>query len=383
MEVTYNEHRRTAVKNYKRAVAAQNYKYNNERESDCSCQRWCCRILNTMITLGLLTAAGYLIWTYIGKPSPNEIGDTLGDFWNNRTSHWDDFTDVLDNLSDINLDLMGNQDPFLKDNNTMSWKNYGKGGLELTLVNALDAMWTEEFREAVYDWDHGIPDALTLATEVQDPDFECTKHIDDKLKLCNGNFGETGWLGINEIFKNSQTGIIISSVAKMNEYYLRNADHAERQYTMCHEIGHGFGLPHTDESFTNPSLGNCLDYTHTPSDNMHPDESNYNRLAELYGTVADNIFNKRRRRAAALRHSSLLSTHSRKLLKEEHKIAQLELEESSSWEELMEQENSLWSILHQHEKGVSVQRQLRLIDNPNEDEYVLEVHMLLTTPSSL
>jgi hypothetical protein len=26
----------------------------------------------------------------------------------------------------------------------------------------------------------------------------------------------------------------------------------------------GFGLPHSDESFTNADLGNCMDYTNSP-----------------------------------------------------------------------------------------------------------------------
>eukprot|EP00548_Thalassiothrix_antarctica_P006132 CAMPEP_0194135230 /NCGR_PEP_ID=MMETSP0152-20130528/5323_1 /TAXON_ID=1049557 /ORGANISM="Thalassiothrix antarctica, Strain L6-D1" /LENGTH=313 /DNA_ID=CAMNT_0038831365 /DNA_START=380 /DNA_END=1321 /DNA_ORIENTATION=+ len=310
--------------------------------------------------------------------------DGITDIWNNRTGHWDDFTDVLDNLGNVNLDsLIGDKDPFLSNNDTLSWTSYGRGGLELEMVNALDETWQDEYREAVYDWDNGIPDALTLSSETQDPDFECMKHIDGKQKVCNGNFGETGWLGINEILKDSKTQIIISSIAKMNEYYLRNADHAERQYTMCHEIGHGFGLPHTDESFTNPSLGNCLDYTHTPSDNMHPDEMNFNRLAEIYGTVGDRD-SRNRRTAAALRqrNTSSLSSGSRKLLQEEHELAQLEMEESSSWMELVEQEESLWSVLHEHEKGVFLQRQLRNFVTSKEDQYVLEVHMLLTTPTS-
>jgi hypothetical protein len=54
---------------------------------------------------------------------------------------------------------------------------------------------------------------------------------------------------------------------------------------MCHEMGHGFGLPHTDESFTNSDLGNCMDYTNNPSVNKQPDESNYRFLEELYGDV--------------------------------------------------------------------------------------------------
>lgn len=53
----------------------------------------------------------------------------------------------------------------------------------------------------------------------------------------------------------------------------------------CHEIGHGFGLSHTDESFWNRDLGNCMDYTNNPGANMHPDTSNFEFLAEMYGEL--------------------------------------------------------------------------------------------------
>ena len=71
----------------------------------------------------------------------------------------------------------------------------------------------------------------------------------------------------------------------MNEYYLLNADYDERLYTMCHELGHGYGLPHTDENFNNKDQGNCLDYTNNPSNNLRPGVANCNRLLEMYGAV--------------------------------------------------------------------------------------------------
>ena len=115
-----------------------------------------------------------------------------------------------------------------------------------------------------------------------------------------GNFGETGWLGINEVLKSVPQNIIQSSVAKMNEHYLLNADYDERLYTMCHELGHGYGLPHTDENFNNKDLGNCLDYTNRPSNNLRPGLANCNRLLEMYGAV--NV--GRNRKTRTLRYRS-------------------------------------------------------------------------------
>jgi hypothetical protein len=51
------------------------------------------------------------------------------------------------------------------------------------------------------------------------------------------------------------------------------------------QIGHGFGLPHTDENFFNKDLFNCMDYTNNPENNMQPAEPNYKFLSQLYGTV--------------------------------------------------------------------------------------------------
>jgi hypothetical protein len=76
---------------------------------------------------------------------------------------------------------------------------------------------------------------------------------------------------------------------------------------MCHEVGHGLGLGHTDENFHNTDLGNCMDYTERPQNNMHPDESNWSTLEQMYGNIDGNSLrvsklqasNGRERRTAA------------------------------------------------------------------------------------
>jgi hypothetical protein len=47
----------------------------------------------------------------------------------------------------------------------------------------------------------------------------------------------------------------------MNEFYLLTESDDQKLYTMCHEMGHGFGLPHWDEDFFNKDMGTCMDYT--------------------------------------------------------------------------------------------------------------------------
>ena len=74
----------------------------------------------------------------------------------------------------------------------------------------------------------------------------------------------------------------------MNDYYLQGTNEAQRKFTMCHELGHGLGLGHSDENFQNSDLGNCMDYTNTPENNLHPDEYNFLILEELYGNASRN-----------------------------------------------------------------------------------------------
>lgn len=49
-----------------------------------------------------------------------------------------------------------------------------------------------------------------------------------------------------------------------------------------HEVGHGFGLPHTDEDPYNQNQGNCLDYTKEPAENMYPGGVNLSKLKNMY-----------------------------------------------------------------------------------------------------
>jgi hypothetical protein len=138
------------------------------------------------------------------------------------------------------------KDHFVAENSTTTWRNEGSG-LILEVVNALDDTWQDEFTLAVSDWDNGDPDAMTLNVTRGEVDYSC-KDQDGVLKVCSGNFGRTGWLAMDvflAIVSADSMNEIFSSVVKMNEYYLRNAEDAERQYSICHQLGDGFGLTHT------------------------------------------------------------------------------------------------------------------------------------------
>jgi hypothetical protein len=135
------------------------------------------------------------------------------------------------------------------------------------------------------DWN--ASPALSLSSRVRKFDLNPCGHRNGELRVCNGDYGKTGWKGVNEAiyFTSEIDGInyIVSSVAIMNDYYLAGASDIEKQYAMCHELGHGFGLDHRDEVMGNPDLGSCMDYTRNYEYNLRPDDVDFEDLTNLYG----------------------------------------------------------------------------------------------------
>lgn len=176
-------------------------------------------------------------------------------------------------------DINGTRVPQLPPN-AIGWANMGNG-LRLDILNACSDDYQPFVQEALDNWENGSPiDSLTLFTSRIDYEKECSK-VRGKLKICNGDYDNVGWRGINEVELVGRT--IMNSIAKLNQFYLDFESDAQKLYTSCHELGHGFGLPHWDEDFYNKDLGNCMDYTQNPHKSSKPDESNFYYLAQLYG----------------------------------------------------------------------------------------------------
>ena len=197
-------------------------------------------MLGSFTSLAIIGAGGYCIWRFaLGSPTTvEEAKKGAQDLWEQaKNIDFDDFTAVLEGgLDGLDFGRFFDSDPKLGDNTTYNWMSKlvepDNGGLHLTLLNALDDTWQQEFEDAISDWQESP--ALTLDPQRVEVDYDCNR-VDGVMVVCNANFGETGWVGINE---NEISGDkILSSVAKMNEFYLRNAEYDHRRYTMCHEVG--------------------------------------------------------------------------------------------------------------------------------------------------
>lgn len=201
---------------------------------------------------------------------------------------------------------------------TSKWETPGDVGLQITVYNALSSDWYPFFTEALQNWAFGhTPTSLLLFTQQVTTDSSCSS-VSNVIKVCNGDYGDTGWKGINEAMVTSN-GWITESTARMNDYYLSSASEGEKLYTMCHETGHAWGLNHQgisgffflpftqykihfmffhilfdsvfslffwkDENFYNKDLGSCMDYVPDPQNNQKPNAKDFEILYDLYGYI--------------------------------------------------------------------------------------------------
>ena len=107
-----------------------------------------------------------------------------------------------------------------------------------------------------------------------------------RVEVCNESYGQTGWLGVASIAIDGRH--ITSAFVMVNDTYYRLDEYdtpAYRRLVMCQEVGHAFGLGHTDEVQTNRNQGTCMDYSDHPEgppSNEHPNDHDYAELESLY-----------------------------------------------------------------------------------------------------
>src|SRR6266700_4749321 len=107
-------------------------------------------------------------------------------------------------------------------------------------------------------------------------------------EICSAAYGNTGWLGVAQIWLTTGDHIAQGTV-KLNDSYFGTGSQYNtpswRALVTCQEIGHTFGLDHQDTNFSNTNLGTCMDYTNNPlgpPDNEHPNKHDYDELDTTY-----------------------------------------------------------------------------------------------------
>lgn len=167
-----------------------------------------------------------------------------------------------------------------------SWGGYHwartSNPFNLKLGDNLSSVWDPILSTTSTDWSKStVLDTTIVPGGTKARNCRATS---GRVEVCNSKYGNNGWLGLAQIWVNSNLHIV-QGVTKVNDTYFNTTAYnntAWRNLVMCQEVGHTLGLDHQDENFNNANLGSCMDYTNNPGTNQHPNQHDYDELELIY-----------------------------------------------------------------------------------------------------
>lgn len=155
--------------------------------------------------------------------------------------------------------------------------------------NLTTTAWNNSLSAASTDWNVSVLKNQVVSGE---SNTNCNP-TSGSIEICNGEYGNNGWLGIASIWATrGKNNHITQAVVKVNDTYFNTEQYntqSWRDLVICQEVGHTLGLDHQDENFSNTNLGTCMDYTNDPDgmlfdqlDNLHPNQHDYDQMTDIY-----------------------------------------------------------------------------------------------------
>jgi hypothetical protein len=156
----------------------------------------------------------------------------------------------------------------------------------LKVGDNVSSAWDSYLTTAIVDWNSSSVLALT---QVPGQAKGRCRPTSGRIEVCNGTYGNNGWLGLATIWTVSGTTHIGQATTKVNDTYFNSSTYNnpnERKHVMCQEVGHDYGLDHQSE--TGADLNTCMDYfsntgaNATNTDSTHPNAGDYDELQWKY-----------------------------------------------------------------------------------------------------
>jgi hypothetical protein len=164
-----------------------------------------------------------------------------------------------------------------------AWGSYhwskGSGPLTIPVGDNVDSKWQVYLERAMAGGPRvtgGTGEGWNATAEIESPIVaggttpKRCRAAAGRIEVCNATYGRNGWLGIAGI--SISGGHITSGYTKLNDSYFNMAQYNKPEWRMmvtCQEIGHDYGLGHTDETFNNYNHGTCMDYTNQPAGGLY------------------------------------------------------------------------------------------------------------------
>jgi len=171
-----------------------------------------------------------------------------------------------------------------------SWNGYHwarqSNPFNVKMGNNVGSLWQTALTNASADWSQStVLNTTIVAGGTRPKNCRPTSGQDE---ICSARYGNTGWLGLAQIWLTTGSHIA-QGVVKLNDYYFAPGSQYDtaswRALVTCQEIGHTLGLDHQDTNFDNPNLGTCMDYTSNPDGppaNTSPNKHDYDELVTIY-----------------------------------------------------------------------------------------------------
>lgn len=163
------------------------------------------------------------------------------------------------------------------------WGDYHWGRTQNPFVAILNdnvgRTWDSSLDMAIKNWSTSAMFDMQKAAGTVNP-IQCPIES-GKIQVCNAKYGQTGWYGLTNITTNG--AVITGASVKLNDSYKQSSQY--KNMIACHEIGHAMGLWHQDETFGNPNINTCLDFTNNPATNQQPNARDYQDLEEIYSAI--------------------------------------------------------------------------------------------------
>ncbi len=176
---------------------------------------------------------------------------------------------------------------------THSWGGYHwartTAQFTLKLGDNMSADWKPYLSQTSSDWNSPASSSTPLLTAIVagQSNKRCSM-VAGTTQVCNGKYGNNGWLGLASINITGGEHITQGS-AKMNDTYFSTAKYNnpnEKQHVVCQEVAHTFGLDH--QSTDGSSLNTCMDYfsntgtNATSTASIHPNAHDFDELNTIY-----------------------------------------------------------------------------------------------------
>jgi len=174
---------------------------------------------------------------------------------------------------------------------THSWGGYHwartSNPFTLKLGNNTSGTWTGLLGTVSTDWTKS--DVLDTLIVTGGTKAKVCRPTSGRVEVCNASYGNTGWLGVAQIWISGGVHITQGTV-KNNDYYFGSSTYTynnenEKLHVICQEVGHTLGLDH--QSTDGSSQNTCMDYYHNTKEDVdkstHPNQHDYDELGIIYG----------------------------------------------------------------------------------------------------